>query len=161
MRIPSYCTVLFSTVYICCMYNTCWKTLDGIYGTVKVWSEFGGILECDIPHHPFVKSVEGAKGRSMLGWQSLQAQRPTARKGDSSVAEEEEMLKLAHKHRMKTDMHHSIFCMIMGSADCDDAFEKLVHACMLKNGTKRDTVTVLWERKVIQSILLLSCSTNV
>jgi nucleolar MIF4G domain-containing protein 1 len=69
---------------------------------------------------------------------------PTAKKADFDL-EEEEMLKLASKHRMNTDMRRSIFCIIMGSADCDDAFEKLVRAGMLKNRTERDTVRVLTE----------------
>jgi nucleolar MIF4G domain-containing protein 1 len=70
---------------------------------------------------------------------------PTTEKGNAPMTEEEEMLKLASKHRMNTDMRRSIFCIIMGSADCDDAFEKLVRAGMLKNRTERDTVRVLTE----------------
>jgi nucleolar MIF4G domain-containing protein 1 len=71
---------------------------------------------------------------------------PTAENGNLPMTEEkEEMLKLASKHRMNTDMRRSVFCIIMGSADCDDAFEKLVRAGMLKNRTERDTVRVLTE----------------
>jgi nucleolar MIF4G domain-containing protein 1 len=69
----------------------------------------------------------------------------TAEKGSAPMTEEEEMLQLASKHRMNTDMRRSVFCIIMGSADCDDAFEKLVRAGMLKNRTERDTVRVLIE----------------
>ena len=64
---------------------------------------------------------------------------------DLEANDEEEMLKLASKHRMNTDVRRSIFCIIMGSADCDDAFEKLVRAGMLKNRSERDTVRVLTE----------------
>jgi nucleolar MIF4G domain-containing protein 1 len=59
--------------------------------------------------------------------------------------EEEELLKLAAKYRMNTDSRRAIFCIIMGSADCDDAFEKLVRAGMLKNRGERDCVRVLME----------------
>eukprot|EP00546_Thalassionema_frauenfeldii_P010864 CAMPEP_0178930924 /NCGR_PEP_ID=MMETSP0786-20121207/21591_1 /TAXON_ID=186022 /ORGANISM="Thalassionema frauenfeldii, Strain CCMP 1798" /LENGTH=284 /DNA_ID=CAMNT_0020607677 /DNA_START=324 /DNA_END=1178 /DNA_ORIENTATION=+ len=59
--------------------------------------------------------------------------------------EEEELLQLASKHRMNTDTRRSIFCIIMGSSDCDDAFEKLVRAGMLKNRCERDCVRVLME----------------
>lgn len=62
-----------------------------------------------------------------------------------SDEEEEELLKLASKCRMNTDSRRSIFCIIMGSSDCDDAFEKLVRAGMLKNRCERDCVRVLME----------------
>lgn len=65
----------------------------------------------------------------------------TARKD----TEEEELLKLASKYRMNTDARRSAFCIVMGSADCDDAFEKLVRMGMLKDRTERDTVRVLME----------------
>mmetsp|Transcript_26630 Transcript_26630/g.30465 ORF Transcript_26630/g.30465 Transcript_26630/m.30465 type:complete len:820 (+) Transcript_26630:102-2561(+) len=58
---------------------------------------------------------------------------------------EDELLKLATKCRMNTDSRRSIFCIIMGSTDCDDAFEKLVRAGMLKNRCERDCVRVLME----------------
>jgi len=59
--------------------------------------------------------------------------------------EEERILKLGAKYRMNTDTRRSIFCIIMGSADCDDSFEKLARAGMLKNRTERETVRVLVE----------------
>lgn len=59
--------------------------------------------------------------------------------------EEEQLLKLAAKYRMNTDSRRAIFCIIMGSADCDDAFEKLVRAGLLKNRSERDCVRVLME----------------
>ncbi|GAX26018.1 hypothetical protein FisN_4Hh486 [Fistulifera solaris] len=59
--------------------------------------------------------------------------------------EEEKLLKLAEKYRMNSDVRRSIFCIIMGSADCDDSFEKLVRANLLKNKTERETVRVLLE----------------
>mmetsp|Transcript_16262 Transcript_16262/g.23220 ORF Transcript_16262/g.23220 Transcript_16262/m.23220 type:complete len:810 (-) Transcript_16262:258-2687(-) len=42
------------------------------------------------------------------------------------------LLQLAAKLGMNTDLRRSIFCVLMGSTDCDDAFEKLVK---LKNGS--------------------------
>ena len=59
--------------------------------------------------------------------------------------EDEKLLKLAAKYRMNTDVRRSIFCIIMGSADCDDSFEKLARTGMLKNRTERETVRVLME----------------
>lgn len=59
--------------------------------------------------------------------------------------EEEALLKLAAKYRMNTDSRRAIFCIIMGSADCGDAFEKLVRAALLKNRSERDCVRVLME----------------
>lgn len=57
--------------------------------------------------------------------------------------ESEELLKLASKLRMNTDLRRSIFCVIMGSTDYEDCFEKLVRSGMLKNRTERDTIRVL------------------
>jgi nucleolar MIF4G domain-containing protein 1 len=63
-----------------------------------------------------------------------------------SLAEaDEKLLKLASEYRMNTDTRRSIFCIIMGSADCEDAYEKLVRAGMLKNRMERETVRVLME----------------
>lgn len=70
---------------------------------------------------------------------------PSTKTGSRESTEEEEILKLASTQRMNTDIRRSIFCIIMGSEDCDDAFEKLVRAGMLKNRTERDTVRVLTE----------------
>lgn len=58
---------------------------------------------------------------------------------------DEELLRLAKKYRMNTDARRSIFCVIMGSIDYEDCFEKLVRAEMLKNRSERDTVRVLME----------------
>jgi nucleolar MIF4G domain-containing protein 1 len=58
---------------------------------------------------------------------------------------DEKLLKLAAKYRMNTDIRRSIFCIMMGAADCDDAFEKIVRAGVLKNKNERDTVRVLME----------------
>jgi nucleolar MIF4G domain-containing protein 1 len=68
-----------------------------------------------------------------------------ASKSPGRDEDEEELLKLAAKYRMNTDSRRAIFCIIMGSADCDDAFEKLVRAGLLKNKTERDCVRVLME----------------
>ena len=66
-------------------------------------------------------------------------------KSQRSDEEEEVLLKLAAKYRMNTDSRRAIFCIIMGSADCSDAFEKLVRAALLKNRSERDCVRVLME----------------
>lgn len=59
--------------------------------------------------------------------------------------EDHRLLRLASKYRMNTDIRRSIFCIITGCEDCEDCFEKLVRAGMLKNRTQRDTVRVLME----------------
>ena len=59
--------------------------------------------------------------------------------------EDAKLLKLAAKARMNTDAKRAIFCIIMKSADCEDAFEKLSRAGHLKNRKERDTVRVLME----------------
>lgn len=64
---------------------------------------------------------------------------------DLSDKEQARLLKLAAKYRMNTDVRRSIFCIIMGAADCEDAFEKLVRAGMLKGRNERETVRVLME----------------
>lgn len=58
---------------------------------------------------------------------------------------DEKLLKLAHRYRMNTDTRRSIFCIIMGSADCDDAFEKLVRGGFLKPRIEKEAVRVLVE----------------
>lgn len=63
----------------------------------------------------------------------------------STLESDERLLKLASKYRMNSDIRRSIFCIIMGAADCDDAFEKIVRAGVLKNRNERDTVRVLME----------------
>lgn len=59
--------------------------------------------------------------------------------------QDEALLKLATKLRMNTDRKRSIFCIIMGSEDCEDAFEKLCRGSMLQNKSERDTCRVLLE----------------
>ena len=66
-------------------------------------------------------------------------------KKKASSETDERLLKLASKYRMNSDIRRSIFCIIMGAADCDDAFEKIVRAGVLKNRNERDTVRVLME----------------
>lgn len=65
--------------------------------------------------------------------------------GGSNCEFDQKLLKLAAKYRMNTDGRRSVFCIIMGSLDYEDCFEKLVRAGMLKNRTERDTVRVLME----------------
>ncbi|CAB9504936.1 Suppressor of glycerol defect protein 1 [Seminavis robusta] len=59
--------------------------------------------------------------------------------------EDAKLLKLAAKARMNTDAKRAIFCIIMKSADCEDAFEKLSRAGHMKNRKERDAVRVLME----------------
>eukprot|EP00980_Cylindrotheca_fusiformis_P008760 scaffold1869_cov122-Cylindrotheca_fusiformis.AAC.22 len=72
---------------------------------------------------------------------------PETTNGSNSqnTKEDEALLQLASKHRMNTDRKRSIFCIIMGGADCEDAFEKLCRGSMLQNRSERDTVRVLME----------------
>lgn len=71
----------------------------------------------------------------------------TAAKAKSTTENEENeaLLKLASKYRMNTDRKRSIFCIVMGSEDCDDAFEKLCRGSMLQNRSERDACRVLLE----------------
>ena len=66
-------------------------------------------------------------------------------KSESSFLNEKEqkLLKLAAKQRMNTDLRRSIFCIIMGSDDYQDAFEKLVRSEMLRGKSEREVVRVL------------------
>ena len=67
-------------------------------------------------------------------------------KPSSSHSEQDEaLLKLATKLRMNTDRKRAIFCIIMGSEDCEDAFEKLCRGSMLQNKSERDACRVLLE----------------
>jgi nucleolar MIF4G domain-containing protein 1 len=67
------------------------------------------------------------------------------RKKSAAEREEDALLVLASKYRMNTDLRRSIFCIIMGSMDCEDAFEKLVRGGMLKGKAERDVIRVLAE----------------
>lgn len=69
---------------------------------------------------------------------------PTLRSDPLTFNEKEQkLLKLAAKQRMNTDLRRSIFCIIMGSDDCQDAFEKLVRSEMLRGKSEREVVRVL------------------
>jgi len=57
--------------------------------------------------------------------------------------EEDGLLSLASSQRMNTDARRSIFCIVMGSSDCNDAFEKLVRQGMLKPKAERDVIRVI------------------
>ncbi|KAL7545843.1 hypothetical protein ACHAWF_009192 [Thalassiosira exigua] len=57
--------------------------------------------------------------------------------------EEDGLLALASSQRMNTDARRSAFCVVMGSSDCDDAFEKLVRRGILRPKAERDVVRVL------------------
>ena len=84
-----------------------------------------------------IKGPDGGKNSGKSG----------SSKKDASGENEhdEELLRLASKYRMNTDRKRAIFCIIMGCADCEDAFEKLCRSGMLQNRSERDTVRVLME----------------
>lgn len=80
------------------------------------------------------------------GTDSTQTKPESANMPSAAGSEENEtLLRLASKYRMNTDRKRSIFCIIMGGADCEDAFEKLCRTSMLHNRSERDTVRVLME----------------
>nr|KAJ3419855.1 suppressor of glycerol defect [Polyrhizophydium stewartii] len=65
--------------------------------------------------------------------------------GKSKSAEQsasQELLELARKHKMNTDVRRSIFVVLMSSEDCLDAFERLLRL-NLKDKQERDIVRVL------------------
>jgi nucleolar MIF4G domain-containing protein 1 len=71
-------------------------------------------------------------------------QNQTDNKMDVKIdAKQKKLLALAAKQRMNTDLRRSIFCIIMGSDDCQNAFEKLVQTKMLKGKNEREVVRVL------------------
>ena len=82
-------------------------------------------------------------------WVGNQHSKSTISGNDKVAADtdavDERLLKLAAKYRMNTDVRRSIFCIMVGSADFEDCFEKLVRAGLLKNRNERDTVRVLME----------------
>jgi nucleolar MIF4G domain-containing protein 1 len=61
------------------------------------------------------------------------------------AAVDEGLLKLASKLRMNTDLRRSVFCVVVGSDDCDDALEKLARGGMLRARAEREAVRVLVE----------------
>ncbi|KAL3780943.1 hypothetical protein ACHAWO_003983 [Cyclotella atomus] len=58
-------------------------------------------------------------------------------------SDEEKLLALASSQRMNTDTRRSIFCIVMTSSDCNDAFAKLSRAELLKPKNERDVIRVL------------------
>ena len=60
-----------------------------------------------------------------------------------SSNKEDSLLALASSQRMNTDARRSIFCIIMGSTDCNDAFEKLIRSGNLKPKAERDVIRVI------------------
>jgi nucleolar MIF4G domain-containing protein 1 len=57
--------------------------------------------------------------------------------------DEDKLLALASSQRMNTDTRRSIFCIVMTSSDCNDAFVKLSRAELLKPKNERDVIRVL------------------
>ena len=74
----------------------------------------------------------------------VESTKPSKKKQSSRKNESEDsLLALASSQRMNTDARRSIFCIIMGSTDCNDAFEKLVRSGMLKPKVERDVIRVI------------------
>ncbi|KNC87628.1 hypothetical protein SARC_00259 [Sphaeroforma arctica JP610] len=63
---------------------------------------------------------------------------------DGSSVETTKLLELARAQRMNTDVRRSIFCVVMGSVDYLDAFEKLLRLG-LKDKQEREIVKVIIE----------------
>lgn len=74
---------------------------------------------------------------------NIQEKRSFKNETTTMSAKEQKLLKLAMKQRMNTDLRRSIFCIIMGSDDYEDAFEKLVRSEMLRGKSEREVVRVL------------------
>jgi len=79
------------------------------------------------------------------GNESADDESPSKPTSGQKSEEDEALLKLASKLRMNTDRKRAIFCIIMGSEDCEDAFEKLCRGSMLQNKSERDVCRVLLE----------------
>ena len=93
-------------------------------------------------------------GASWVGNQFRFSDDPKEEKWEDRIQEDKnseetevdsKLLRLASQLRMNTDRKRSIFCMIMGGTDCEDAFEKLCRGGMLQNRSERDTVRILME----------------
>ncbi|KAH6592162.1 hypothetical protein BASA61_004682 [Batrachochytrium salamandrivorans] len=72
------------------------------------------------------------------------AKRETARglSESSSQKAPQELLEIARRHKMHTDVRRSIFVVLMSSEDCVDAFERLLRL-NLKDKQERDIVRVI------------------
>lgn len=81
-------------------------------------------------------------GASWVGNQYSQSVDEKRKPLASDRQQESGMLKLAAKQHMNTDIRRSIFCILMGSSDCDDAFEKLVRL-NLRGKQDREIIRVL------------------
>lgn len=58
-------------------------------------------------------------------------------------SKEDGLISLASSQRMNTDARRAIFCIVMGSSDCDDASEKLIRRGMLKPKAERNVIRVV------------------
>merc|ERR1712238_37787 len=71
--------------------------------------------------------------------------------GKANNKQHQKLLKLATKQRMNTPTRRTIFCIIMSSDDCQDAFQKLLAAKLFQGGggggsdtsSERDVVRVI------------------
>jgi nucleolar MIF4G domain-containing protein 1 len=73
----------------------------------------------------------------------IESNRSIGNESSSFNEKEQKLLKLAAKQRMNNDLRRSIFCIIMGSDDYQDAFEKIVRSEMLRGKSEREVVRVL------------------
>ncbi|TNN73379.1 Nucleolar MIF4G domain-containing protein 1 [Liparis tanakae] len=80
------------------------------------------------------------RGAPMIGEQGNEASKPSTAGGQFSA----NVLELARKQRMNTEVRKNIFCVIMTSEDYMDAFEKLLRMG-LKDKQEREIVHVLMD----------------
>ncbi|KAF9573997.1 suppressor of glycerol defect [Mortierella alpina] len=78
---------------------------------------------------------------NMVGEESIQKSFSTST-ADDMLEAEDELLKLARKNKMNTDVRRSIFVVLMSSEDYIDAFERLIKL-NLKEVQQREIVRVL------------------
>jgi len=81
-------------------------------------------------------------GASWVGNQYNQSVHEKTKPLPPGHQQESAILKLAAKQHMNTDIRRSIFCILIGSSDCDDAFEKLVRL-NLRGKQDREIIRVL------------------
>jgi nucleolar MIF4G domain-containing protein 1 len=110
------------------------------------WAGGGGGASNQLRRHPSDADPGSAEAHSLLTLRDRpQASDVASASYGPAAVGDEELLQLASKFRMNTDLRRAIFCVIMGSDDCDDAFEKLVRGGMLKARSEREAVRVLME----------------
>jgi nucleolar MIF4G domain-containing protein 1 len=97
---------------------------------------------------------EGGSNNNNISSQVSSHDNSKKKEGNLDInVEDDVLLQLAAKFGMNTDLRRSIFCVLMGSTDCEDAFEKLMK---LKNGNSGKQQH--FEREMIR--VLVECCGN-